>query len=50
MNIEEILNKAVELQPITAEEGEFLFFNAPLAMLSFCADVVKNKLHLEIKI
>ena len=44
MNIEEILNKAVELQPVTAEEGEFLFLNAPLALLSFCANEVKNKL------
>ena len=44
MNIEEILNKAVELQPVTAEEGKFLFFNAPLAVLSFCANEVKNKL------
>ena len=44
MNIEHILYKAIDLKPITIEEGEFLFLNAPLSLLSFCANEVKNKL------
>lgn len=44
MNTEKILEKALELEPLTIEEGVFLFENAPLALLSFCANEVKNKL------
>jgi len=44
MNIEHILYKAIDLKPITIQEGEFLFLNAPLSLLSFCANEVKNKL------
>ena len=44
MTVQDILCKAIDLEPITAEEGEFLFYNASLGELSYCANQVKNKL------
>lgn len=43
MTVDDILAKAIDLEPITAEEGEFLFFNAPLSKLAYCANQAKNK-------
>lgn len=42
MNIDSILNKAINLEPLTSEEGLFLYKNTPLALLSVAANEVKN--------
>ncbi|MCR5455718.1 MAG: dehypoxanthine futalosine cyclase, partial [Bacteroidales bacterium] len=44
MNLIPIYNKALDLQPITIDEGEYLFNNAPLAELAYIANEIKNKL------
>ena len=44
MHLNTIYNKALDLQPITIDEGEYLFNNAPLAELSYIANEIKNKL------
>ncbi|MCQ2973690.1 MAG: dehypoxanthine futalosine cyclase [Bacteroidales bacterium] len=43
MNIENLLEKALKLEPLSAEEGEFLFKKAPITELSFYANEIKNK-------
>ena len=42
MNINSIISKALELQPLTLDEGVFLYKNAPLSLLSAAANEVKN--------
>ena len=42
MNINSIISKALKLQPLTLDEGVFLYKNAPLALLSEAANEVKN--------
>ena len=42
MNIDSIISKALELQPLTLDEGVFLYRNAPLSVLSFAANEIKN--------
>ena len=44
MTLNTIYNKALDLQPITIDEGEYLFNHAPLAELSYIANEIKNKL------
>lgn len=43
MNIDSIISKALELQPLTLDEGVFLYRNAPLSVLSFAANEIKNR-------
>lgn len=42
MNIDNIIDKALKLQPITFDEGVFIYKNAPLSVLSAAANEVKN--------
>ena len=42
MNINNIIDKALKLQPITFDEGVFIYKNAPLSVLSAAANEVKN--------
>gem|GEM_PF-2573859 len=44
MHLNTIYNKALDLQPLTIDEGEYLYCNAPLAELSYIANEIKNKL------
>lgn len=44
MNLDSIYNKALDLQPVTVDEGELLFNSAPLAELSYVANEIKNRL------
>lgn len=44
MNIEELLSRALNLEPLSVDEGEYLYMNAPLAELSYVANEIKNKL------
>ncbi|MBP5503176.1 MAG: dehypoxanthine futalosine cyclase [Bacteroidales bacterium] len=43
MNIDSIISKALVLQPLTLDEGVFLYRNAPLSVLSFAANEIKNR-------
>ena len=43
MNIDNLITKAIDLQPLTLEEGVFLYRNAPLSVLSFAANEIKNR-------
>lgn len=45
MNIANLLQKALEQQFLTLEEGVFLFEHAPTAELMFTANVLRQKLH-----
>lgn len=47
MNTEELLERALRMEPLTVDEGEFLYMNAPLAELSYVANEIKNKLRPE---
>ncbi len=47
MNIEELLSRALNQEPLTVDEGEYLYNNAPLAALSYVANEIKNKLRPE---
>ena len=42
MNIDSIISKALNKQPLSLDEGVFLYKNAPLALLSAAANEVKN--------
>ena len=42
MNIDSIISKALNKQPLTLDEGVFLYKNAPLSLLSAAANEVKN--------
>lgn len=42
MNIEYILDKALNLQPLNIDEGVFLYNNAPLGSLTYVANQIKN--------
>lgn len=43
MNTQELLKKALDLQFLTAGEGQFLFENCPTSELSFVANEIKKK-------
>lgn len=42
MNIDSIISKTLNKQPLTLDEGVFLYKNAPLSLLSAAANEVKN--------
>lgn len=42
MNIDSIISKALKLQPLSLDEGVFLYKNAPLSLISAAANEVKN--------
>ena len=42
MNIDNIIDKALKLEPLSLDEGVYLYKNAPLSVLSAAADNVKN--------
>ncbi|MCQ2251919.1 MAG: CofH family radical SAM protein [Bacteroidales bacterium] len=44
MNIDELLGRALNMEALSVDEGEFLYMNAPLAALSYVANEIKNKL------
>lgn len=42
MNIHEMLSRAVNLEPLSQEEGVFLYHKAPLASLMYAADAIRR--------
>lgn len=42
MNINELLTRALNLEPLSQEEGVFLYHNAPLASLMYAADSIRR--------
>jgi len=45
MNTSRLLQKALEMQFLSQDEGVFLFNNAPLAELMFAANILRGRLH-----
>lgn len=43
MNEQELLERALDLQFLTAEEGQFLFVNTPTSTLAFVANEIRKK-------
>ena len=47
MNFESLYQKAIALEPLTADEGLLLYRDAPLTELMLAADTIRRKLHPE---
>ena len=47
MNVEKLINKALQLDFLDAEEGSFLYKNASIGLLMYLGNAIRKKLHPE---